>query len=87
LNIVLLPGFMLDAELWGDTARTLSERHKLFYGDLAEYDTIDEMAEGVLASAPERFVLIGFSMGGYVARTMARRASDRVQALILIATS
>jgi pimeloyl-ACP methyl ester carboxylesterase len=45
------------------------------------------MGEGVLASAPECFVLIGFSMGGYVARTMARRAPDRVQALILIATS
>jgi len=87
LNIVLLPGFMLDAELWGDMALTLNERHKLFYGDLTKYDTIDEMAEGVLASAPERFVLIGFSMGGYVARAMARKASDRVQALILIATS
>jgi thioesterase domain-containing protein len=39
----------------------------------AKHDTIDEMGEGVLASAPERFVLIGISMGGYVARTMARR--------------
>lgn len=87
MNIVLLPGFMLDAELWGDMAGTLSERHKLFHGDLAKHDTIDEIGEGVLASAPERFVLIGFSMGGYVARTMARRAPDRVQALILIATS
>ena len=78
---------MLDAELRGDMAGTLSERHKLFHGDLAEHDTIDEIGEGVLAAAPERFVLIGFSMGGYVARTMARRAPDRVQALILIATS
>ena len=40
---MLLPGFMLDAELWGDIAGTLSERHKLFHGDLAEHDTIDEM--------------------------------------------
>jgi pimeloyl-ACP methyl ester carboxylesterase len=69
---------MLDAELWGDMAGRLSERHKIFHGDLAKHDTIDEMGEGVLASAPERFVLIGFSMGGYVARTMARRAPDRV---------
>lgn len=87
MDIVLLPGFMLDAGLWSDMARPLGERHRLFFGDLARYGSIDEMAEGVLASAPDRFVLIGFSMGGYVARTMARMAPNRVQALILIATS
>lgn len=87
MNLVLLPGFMLDADLWADMALAMSDRHKLFYADLGAYGTIDEMAEGVLASAPERFVPIGFSMGGYVARAIARAAPDRVQALILIATS
>lgn len=87
MNLVLLPGFMLDAELWGDMAGALSERHTLVYADLTKHETIDEMAQDVLASAPERFVLIGFSMGGYVARAVARKAPDRVQALILIATS
>lgn len=84
---MLLPGFMLDADLWADMAAALGHRHSLFYADLGPYGTIDDMAEGVLASAPERFVLIGFSMGGYVARAIARTAPDRVQGLILIATS
>ncbi|NDV89111.1 alpha/beta fold hydrolase [Aurantimonas aggregata] len=87
MNILLLPGFMLDAELWVDLADALGDRHRLFYGDLTRYDTIGAMASGVLSDAPESFVLIGFSMGGYVAREIARMAPDRVQALILIATS
>jgi pimeloyl-ACP methyl ester carboxylesterase len=45
------------------------------------------MASRVAAEAPERFALVGFSMGGYVAREIARLAPERVQALVLIATS
>ena len=37
--------------------------------------------------APERFAVIGFSMGGYVAREIARLAPERVEALVLVATS
>jgi pimeloyl-ACP methyl ester carboxylesterase len=40
-----------------------------------------------IAEAPPRFVLIGFSLGGYVAREITRLAPDRVRALILVATS
>ncbi|KFC74544.1 K(+)-stimulated pyrophosphate-energized sodium pump [Bosea sp. LC85] len=87
MNLVLLPGFMLGAELWREVAPALARRHTLFHGDLTGHDTIEGMAEGVLSQAPERFVAIGFSMGGYVAREIARRAPDRVQALVLVATS
>ncbi|OWJ77436.1 alpha/beta hydrolase [Haematobacter genomosp. 1] len=45
------------------------------------------MAEMTLASAPPSFALIGFSMGGYVARQMVRLAPTRVSCLVLIATS
>ena len=45
------------------------------------------MAAAILSDAPERFVAVGFSMGGYVARELARIAPERVTALILIATS
>lgn len=87
MDILLLPGFMLDNDLWTDVAPTLSRRHTLFFGDLSRNDTTDGMADTVLASAPSKFVLVGFSMGGYVAREIVRKAPERVVALILIATS
>ena len=44
------------------------------------------MAEAALAAAPERFALGGFSMGGYVAFEILRRAPERVERLALIDT-
>jgi len=87
VNIVLAPGFMLDRDLWTDAEHGLQTIGRLTYADLSRDEAIEAMADRLLNDAPERFVLIGFSMGGYVAREAARRAPQRVQALVLIATS
>jgi len=55
--------------------------------DLSRGEDIETMAAAILADAPDRFVAVGFSMGGYVARELVRIAPERVEALILIATS
>jgi pimeloyl-ACP methyl ester carboxylesterase len=87
MDIVLLPGFMLDHALWDDMAEALGRIGTLHFGDLRFGHSVEEMAEQVLDAAPARFVLIGFSMGGYVAREMVRMAPDRVSALLLVGTS
>jgi pimeloyl-ACP methyl ester carboxylesterase len=48
---------------------------------------MDEIAAGIAKAAPERFVLVGFSLGGYVARKVAELYPERVAALVLVATS
>lgn len=78
---------MCDASLFGDMAPQLESHWSLLHGDVYSDDSIDGMAARVLASAPECFALLGFSMGGFVARTMALAAHERVAALVLIATS
>jgi pimeloyl-ACP methyl ester carboxylesterase len=45
------------------------------------------MADAVLRQAPERFVLFGFSMGGFVAQAIALKAPERVLGLGLLNTS
>lgn len=87
MNLVLLPGFMTDPDLWADLEARLAEVGAIQHGDLSRDSAIDDMASRVAADAPERFALIGFSMGGYVARAVARLAPERVRALVLIATS
>jgi pimeloyl-ACP methyl ester carboxylesterase len=86
-NIVLVPGYMLDDDLWADVAEGLAQAGNLWHADLSRDATIEDMALRLLEAAPERFVLVGFSMGGYVAREVVRLAPTRVAALILIATS
>ncbi len=45
------------------------------------------MAERVLAETPERFVLIGFSMGGFVSRILTLMAPERVAGVAFVASS
>ncbi|KEQ01187.1 putative hydrolases or acyltransferase (alpha/beta hydrolase superfamily) [Snodgrassella alvi SCGC AB-598-J21] len=84
---VCIPGFMLDETLWNDMKANLAESQPVLCASLANGDSIATMAENIAVSAPERFVLIGFSLGGYVARTLAAQYPQRVAALVLIATS
>ncbi len=85
--LLLLPGFMLDQALWDDMRDGLEHLGRLHFGDLGQDDTISAMAARVLQQAPERFVLIGFSMGGYVAQAIMQQAPQRVIALALLNTS
>lgn len=87
MSMLLIPGFMLDADLWRDVTPGLDEFGPMVHADLFQDGTIKDMASRVLSNAPETFDLVGFSMGGYVAREIVRQAPERVKALILIATS
>ena len=59
----------------------------LHYGNVYEDDTLEGMARRVLAIAPERFVLVGFSMGGFVARVLTLMAPERVTGVAFVASS
>lgn len=49
--------------------------------------SFDRCVEHVLEAAPERFVLAGYSMGGRIALHVALTAPERVQRLVLVATT
>ncbi|HSI00210.1 MAG TPA: alpha/beta fold hydrolase [Reyranella sp.] len=85
--LVLLPGFMCDADLWTDMATDLVRLGPLHYGNVYQDDTLEGMAERVLTEAPDCFVLVGFSMGGFVARVLTLMAPHRVSGVAFIASS
>jgi len=86
-HLVLLPGFMCDADLWADMAADLAKLGTVHYGNVYQDDTLDGMARRVQAEAPDRFVLVGFSMGGFVARVLTLMAPERVRGVAFIASS
>lgn len=49
--------------------------------------SIADIARAILAEAPQRFVLLGFSMGGYIALEIMRQAPDRVTRLCFLSTT
>ncbi|UUX49925.1 alpha/beta hydrolase [Nisaea acidiphila] len=86
-DIVFLSGFMCDSHLWDRVAPGLEADFRLHFGDLTRDRTFEGMAERVLAAAPRTFSLVGFSMGGFVAREIALKAPERVERLALLNTS
>lgn len=87
MDIVLIPGFMLDADLWTDLRPDLARFGRLVDGDTTLDTSIARMATRILASMTEPAIVIGFSMGGYVAREILYQAPEKVAGLALIATS
>ena len=78
---------MADETLWNDMMPALERFGPVVHADLRHDTSVEAMARRVLAAAPPDFLLVGFSMGGYVARAIARQAPERVRALVLVATS
>ena len=84
---VFLPGLICDAALWRPVTEGLRDVVAPMVADLTLDDSVKAMAARTLAAAPERFNLVGLSMGGYVAFEIMRQAPERVERLALMATS
>ena len=87
MDLLLVPGFMADQSLWDDLLPFLPPDVTVHFADLNTGTTIETMARAILATAPAHFIVLGFSMGGYVARAIAYLAPERVAGIVLVATS
>lgn len=86
LTLVLLPGLLNTRRLYEHQIEALSDIVDCLVPELWHYDSIAAMAKAAIDAAPPRFALAGFSMGGYVAFEIMRRAGERVDRLALIDT-
>jgi pimeloyl-ACP methyl ester carboxylesterase len=86
IPLVLIPGMMCDARMWGGIPAALHPRlvgHEI----PTKADTLTELARILLLDAPPRFALAGLSMGGILAMEVLAQAPDRVERLALLDTN
>ena len=95
-TVVLLHGFAGTGRAWDAVVERLDpERYTAPAPDLRGHGTardarpidFDAVVADILAAAPPRFDLCGYSMGGRVALQVALAAPDRIERLILVATT
>jgi 2-succinyl-6-hydroxy-2,4-cyclohexadiene-1-carboxylate synthase len=95
-TVVLLHGFAGTGRAWDPVAQRLDrERYTALAPDLRGHGgardarpvSFAACVEDVLAAAPARFVLCGYSMGGRIALHVALAAPERVERLVLVATT
>ena len=85
--LVLLPGMMCDARLFGPQIKHFGKTRAIHLPPIGGHENVENIAAEVLASAPGRFALAGLSMGGIIAMEVVRRAPDRVTRLALMDTN
>ncbi len=83
--LVCLPGLLCTPAVWAASAELLGRDVTL--PSIPADDSIPRIAATLLSGLPERFVLAGFSMGGYIAFEILRQAPDRVVGLALFSTT
>ncbi|ELI8805807.1 pimeloyl-ACP methyl ester esterase BioH [Klebsiella michiganensis] len=94
-HLVLLHGWGLNAKVWDCITPQLASHFTLHLVDLPGYGrsggfgamSLEEMAQRVLENAPDRAIWLGWSLGGLVASQVALSHSDRLQALVTVASS
>jgi pimeloyl-ACP methyl ester carboxylesterase len=78
---------LTDERLYAHQMAALSEAFDCQVFVFRDHDTLAGMADQVLSAMPERFTLVGLSLGGYAAFEVIRRALPRLQRLVLIDTT
>lgn len=77
---------LCDERLYAHQVAALSADHDVRVFAFREHDTLGAMARELLASVPERFTLVGLSLGGYLAFEVIRHALPRIERLVLMDT-
>jgi pimeloyl-ACP methyl ester carboxylesterase len=86
--LLLIPGMMNDERVWRHQIAALRPRcSEIHVVDITTADSIEEIARLALLSAPEKFSLAGFSMGGIVALEMFRQAPQRILRLAILGST
>lgn len=83
--VLFLPGMMCDQRLFSPQIQSLSIPWSV--ADTSSHDSFAEMASAALAAAPDRFAVVGLSMGGILAFEIWRQAPERVSHMALMDTN
>jgi 2-succinyl-6-hydroxy-2,4-cyclohexadiene-1-carboxylate synthase len=93
--VILLHGFTHTGHSWDPVVAAVGERYRPVAPDIRGHGsaadrvpvTLDAVIDDVASIGPERFTLVGYSMGGRIALHAALALPGRVERLVLIGAS
>lgn len=84
-ELVLLPGWSMDREIWRELLPRLRQKAHLTLLDFQGAWQEEELLEAILRAVPKKAIYAGWSLGGNIAVALAARAPQRVQAVLTLA--
>lgn len=85
-TLLLIPGLNCTERAFTGLLPALWPQCSIAIANHRRGDSVAAIAGAILAEAPPRFALLGFSMGGYIAFEMLRQAPERITRLCCLAT-
>lgn len=82
--VFLLPGLLCDETVWRHQIGALAPQFDVRVPDFRGMDDFREMARLVLQEAPERFSVVGHSMGGRVAMELMAMVPGRIDRFVVM---
>jgi pimeloyl-ACP methyl ester carboxylesterase len=87
-KIYLIPGTMCNEKLWNPLKEAGSGEFEFVHIPIPDEDSIDEMVEVIVDKLlPDKFILLGFSFGGYISSRIAAKVPERTEHLFVISNS
>ena len=86
-SVLFIPGMMLDGRMYTSQIAAIAADHRSTVADISGSSSVEALARDALAAAPQRFALVGLSLGGIVALEMYRQARHRISHLALLDTT
>ncbi len=85
-TLILIPGFANNELVWKHQVEEFKDSFDIHVVMMDHHFTRQEMVDDLLQNAPERFILAGHSMGGWIAQAVAAKAPLRIAKLLLLNT-
>jgi len=83
-TIILVPGHGCTPQVFAAQMQALSEHYHCISIDLREYKTREAVIAAILKQAPEKFFILGFSLGAIIALEISQKVPERINGLIHI---
>lgn len=84
---VLIPGLFCTPQFYAAQLPSLWRAGAVQFANHTRDETMADTARRILGDAPQRFALVGHSMGGYIAFEMLRQAPQRIERVAFLDTS
>ncbi len=86
-TVVMIPGTLCDARLFARQKHALRGLADVRVVDYEELRPARDWAQALLDRLPQRFSVVGFSLGGLWALELMRRAPHRIERLAMVASN
>ena len=85
--LVFIPGMMCDSRLFQPQISEFSKQYLVCITPVSYSDSIEKISFEILRQLPQKFTLIGLSMGGILAMEIIKKVPERVVKIVLMDTN